>query len=106
MPLTEEDIVLGATYKDVVTGFTGVAMVMTQHLTACTTVGLEGTLKEEGASGKLDYYGFDITRLEHVADRTAEVQRMVDAVKPPADAPKLAKAGASRLPDEHVAEQR
>lgn len=106
MPLTEEDIVLGATYKDVVTGFTGVAMVMTKHLTACTTVALEGTMKEEGAAGKLEYYGFDITRLEFVAPRTEAVQRMVDAVKPPADQPKLAKAGASRQPDDRAAEQR
>jgi len=60
--MKEHKFELGQTVKEVVTGFFGVTMARTQHLTGCDTYGL---LSRELKDGKpADYVWFDETRLE------------------------------------------
>lgn len=60
------EITLGKTYRDIVTGFVGVAMVKSQYLTGCDTVGL---CPKVGPDGKvLDWAYFDQSRVEETGD--------------------------------------
>ncbi len=56
------NIELGKTYKDVVTGFSGIAMSKVQYLTGCDQVGLNPGMLPDGKLGDTTY--FDWTRLE------------------------------------------
>ena len=102
MPLKEEEIQLGDVYRDLLTGFQGVAIYKTLHLTSCTRVCLEGQVEEGKTQERLTAYEFDITRLEHVSSMSDEVRSVISATQEPE-----AKAGAGRLADNsRAAEQR
>lgn len=54
----QEDIILGGTYKDVITGFTGVATGLCYYLTGCNQVLLASKVNEPK--------WFDVQRLKRV----------------------------------------
>lgn len=59
-------IELGKTYRDLVTGFTGVCMGITQYLTGCDRIGLLSTTLKDGKP--LDWMWYDSSMLEEVED--------------------------------------
>jgi hypothetical protein len=61
--MTLKDVTLGATYRDRISGFTGVATSKTLWLNACLRVGLQGKVNKDGESKSFSY---DVEDLEYV----------------------------------------
>lgn len=61
MTITIKDLVLGNTYTDKITKFTGVAIGYSKWLTGCDTVGLQPFIDKDGKIPDSEW--FDITRL-------------------------------------------
>ena len=57
-------IILGALYRDRVTGFTGRAVQITTYLAGCDRVGLQPEAKDDNTLPKMEY--FDDLQLERV----------------------------------------
>jgi hypothetical protein len=58
----KDRVELGDAVRDPVTGFAGVVISMTTHLTGCDQAGVQAPLnKKDGKYG--DYYSFDVNRL-------------------------------------------
>lgn len=63
--LTNAADTLGFTFKDAITGFTGVATGFIDFISGCSQVALQ----PKATDGKMqDSQWFDVTRLEHVTD--------------------------------------
>lgn len=50
-------IILGALYRDRVTGFTGRAVQITTYLAGCDRVGLQPEAKDDNTLPRLEYFG-------------------------------------------------
>lgn len=59
------EITLGAKYKDVITGFEGICIAKSEHLTGCDRVHLEPSVNDNKFNGGI---WVDITCLEFVDD--------------------------------------
>ena len=75
-------IQLGAKVRDVVTGFTGVATIVSDHLTGCRRYWVEGAANAEGKSTDL---WLDEARLEVTGDAVTLYAEEVAARPSPAD---------------------
>lgn len=58
-------IVFGRTYKDVITGFTGIAIGFANYITGCDSIMLVPESDDEGTKRR-DGEWFDIDRLQHM----------------------------------------
>jgi hypothetical protein len=67
-------IKLGATYKDKVTGFKGVAMALTEYLSGCDRVSLQPPMDKDGKIP--EWQNFDVTQV------TAVGKKVIELVKP------------------------
>ena len=59
-------IMLGALYRDRVTGFTGRAVQITTYLSGCDRVGLQPEAKDDNTLPRLEY--FDDLQLERIGE--------------------------------------
>lgn len=64
--LAESTTVLGAKYRDRITGYEGTAVARTEYLSKCVHVELERGLAEPGKEGTPEGFWFDEERLERV----------------------------------------
>ena len=62
--LKENDIVMGRTYRDVITGFTGIATGYLTYITGCDNVLIRPPVKDDGTLPEGEW--IDIERLEPV----------------------------------------
>lgn len=69
---SKDEIQLGATYKDMVTGFVGVAISKAEHITGCDTATIEAPYKE---GSKTDVYMYDVSRLELVNKKPVLIEQ-------------------------------
>ena len=60
------EVTLGKTYRDKVTGFTGVATAKHEYLNGCVQYSLEGRVKEGAEGEKPAAIGVDVQQLEAV----------------------------------------
>lgn len=70
------EIQIGATYKDTLSGFQGVAVYVSFNITGCERVALDNLDGNE-----IKAYEFDATRLKFVKGPTADVKKLVKAVE-------------------------
>jgi hypothetical protein len=64
--MSKKDVELGRTYKDIVTGFKGVATSITTYIAGCESVGLTPKINDKGETGTI--CEFDITRLKLIGN--------------------------------------
>jgi len=71
-----QEIEMGATVRDVLTGFEGVVAGYARHITGCDTIGVRPA--KLGNDGKvMDPEWFDVTRAEILAPPTKEIALVV-----------------------------
>jgi hypothetical protein len=66
LKLPDQDIILGAVYKDVVTGCQGVATAFVQYITGCNQVSLAQKVDSEGKTRPNEW--FDVQRLQKISE--------------------------------------
>jgi hypothetical protein len=74
----QSEIQLGATYRDVISGFQGVAAYVSFNMTGCERVALDAPVGKDG--GEIKAYEFDSTRLKFVKAPTAETTNLLQRV--------------------------
>lgn len=76
MPTYESDIEIGATYRDLLTGFEGVAVYVSFNLTGCERVALDAI----GLKDDVKAFEFDATRLERIASPSKKIKKITERV--------------------------
>ena len=66
-------IILGALYRDRVTGFTGRAVQITTYLSGCDRVGLQPEAKDDNTLPRLEY--FDDLQVERIGETIIRARR-------------------------------
>lgn len=78
----KNEIELGDMAKDTITGYIGVVVAFTKHITGCDRFILQAQLTEKDNSKLPDSYGFDVTTVELVKKAVVKVDPEVRQVKP------------------------
>lgn len=73
-------ITLGATYKDKVTGFKGIAVAVTNYLSGCDRVALQPPLDKDGKVP--EWQNFDTNQVDPVGKKVIELVKPQSKAKP------------------------
>lgn len=71
--MSKDKIELGDLAKDTITGYVGVVVSFTKHITGCDRFTLQAQLTEKEASKLPDAYNFDVTTIELVKKSVVKV---------------------------------
>jgi len=78
----KKNIILGANYRDMVTGFTGIAVAVTDYLFACRRVSLQDQTIKDGKVG--EWQVFDALQIVYV---DAGISETINPPAPPEERP-------------------